>query len=424
MPGDHDARRKRYIRGARRRRRGKWRARHAELIQRIVYAAVSLALVVVSIQLVYALAVRFLAPEPEVVVVAEPPTPVDVRIEGAVERPGVYPVLPGTVLSEVLAQSGVRRSADLSGIDVDQSVIGALSLVIPFVAAQVDTGPYAGIGLTATEYKRGAIEEAQMQAELEAIKERVPDVSAPSVDLRNLDFLVIGPPIVYVVVSLDAKHRAIQLTQIPAEAQVSTPTASNNGWLREAYLLGGPASVVDHVSRITGFALDHYVVQDPETLVQAIDLMGGVDVVLTPAEAAHLRVKTGKQRLDGEQSWRHLTGYRPTADALSLTREQNNRMMKWMTFMRSLFSGFRSQNWWTTVRVSRAVALGSETSFTLADVLGLAKLLQDTQDWTIATQTAPGQWRTGEAGVHWEPSVPGHSGDVAGSFSSRSGERQ
>ena len=422
MRSEHEQRRKRYIRGVRRR-RGRWRARHAELIQRIVYAIACVALVIVSVQAVYTLVTRvILAPDPEVVVMPEAPAPVDVTIEGAVARPGVYSVVPGTILADVLAESGVRRSADLSGIDVDQIVRHAVGVVVPFVAAPVDSGPYAGVGLTPTEFRRGAVEEAQMQAELDAIKERADNAPVPPTDLRSLDFLLIGPPIVYVVVSLDAKSRSIQLTQVPSETRVSSPTASNTGWLREAYLLGGPASVVDHVGRVTGFSFDHYVVQDHESLVQAIDLMGGIEVALTPAEAANLRVKIGQQRLDGEQAWRHLTAYRPTTDASSLAREQSSRMVRWLTFMRSLFTTFRSQNWWTTVRVARTVALGSETSLTLADVLGLAKLLQETDNWTVTTQLAPGRWMEEGGVVYWEPEFSQDRLEMAGSATSPIGD--
>lgn len=56
--------------------------------------------------------------------------PMDVVIEGAVAKPGVYSVLRGTVLKDVLKKSRPKRFADLRVLDLEQSVEEPMRIVV------------------------------------------------------------------------------------------------------------------------------------------------------------------------------------------------------------------------------------------------------------------------------------------------------
>jgi hypothetical protein len=56
--------------------------------------------------------------------------PVSVKIEGAVYKPGIYSVLPGTSLRKVIKKSRPKNSADLESIDLDQRIEGPLDLLL------------------------------------------------------------------------------------------------------------------------------------------------------------------------------------------------------------------------------------------------------------------------------------------------------
>ena len=60
----------------------------------------------------------------------KPVEAVAVLIEGAVQRPGTYQVIPGTLTRTVLKKAGLKRHADLNGIDVTKRIEEATHLTI------------------------------------------------------------------------------------------------------------------------------------------------------------------------------------------------------------------------------------------------------------------------------------------------------
>lgn len=56
---------------------------------------------------------------------------IDIGIIGEVSRPGVYSVVPGTRIGDLIKKSRPKRYADLSFIDLDSPAVVACELIVP-----------------------------------------------------------------------------------------------------------------------------------------------------------------------------------------------------------------------------------------------------------------------------------------------------
>lgn len=56
---------------------------------------------------------------------------IDIEISGEVSRPGVFSVVPGTRIGDLIKKSRPKRYADLSSIDLDSPALVACELIIP-----------------------------------------------------------------------------------------------------------------------------------------------------------------------------------------------------------------------------------------------------------------------------------------------------
>lgn len=105
------------------------------------------------------------------------------------------------------------------------------------------------------------------------------------------------------MVSLNYNTNKIHLTSFMRAMYVYIPRSSGGVWgmLNAAYSWGGPNLLVDTIELNFRVNIDHYVVVDFAAFEEAVDLLGGVELTLTEAEARHVKSYTGIPTSAGTQ---------------------------------------------------------------------------------------------------------------------------
>ncbi|NCB42980.1 MAG: LytR family transcriptional regulator [Clostridia bacterium] len=122
-----------------------------------------------------------------------------------------------------------------------------------------------------------------------------------------------------VVVSVNKETKQITLTSLMRDSYVYIPKVGFNR-LNAAIVYGGPARLFDTIEQNFSIHIDNYVKTDFASFVDAIDLVGGVDIEVTPEEIKE--INNGAKASDGsdgetptvelvagsEKSLQHLNG--------------------------------------------------------------------------------------------------------------------
>lgn len=113
---------------------------------------------------------------------------------------------------------------------------------------------------------------------------------------------------ILVTLNYDTNH--VHLTSLMRAMYVCIPRSSGDTWgmLNAAYSWGGPKLLVSTIENNFRIEIDHYVVVDFSSFEKAVNIVGGVQISLTDAEAyytsLHSGVPTGSgtQTLNGAQA--------------------------------------------------------------------------------------------------------------------------
>ena len=104
-----------------------------------------------------------------------------------------------------------------------------------------------------------------------------------------------------IILSINRDESLVKMTSIMRDTWVDFPDRGAPGKINAATVYGGPELAVATVNRVFGMDIEDYVMINMSDMRRIIDLMGGVDVELTAAEAAHLKLgKGGRTHLDGD----------------------------------------------------------------------------------------------------------------------------
>ena len=127
------------------------------------------------------------------------------------------------------------------------------------------------------------------------------------------------------LVSLNYNTQKIHVTSLMRAMYVCIPRSDGDIWgmLNAAYSWGGPNLLVDTVEQNFRVKIDHYVVVDFSAFEEAVDLVGGLDITLTEAEANFVKVEAGLQHLNGVQV-RNYCRIRYTDNDFKRTSRQRN----------------------------------------------------------------------------------------------------
>lgn len=108
-----------------------------------------------------------------------------------------------------------------------------------------------------------------------------------------------------ILARVDPPAKKITLVSIPRDTQVDM---GQNGKqkINAAYSIGGPAYMVEVVSKFAGVDISHYAEIDFEQFIRIVDTIGGIEVDLpvpvSDMEHAGIDLPAGKQTLDGTQA--------------------------------------------------------------------------------------------------------------------------
>lgn len=114
------------------------------------------------------------------------------------------------------------------------------------------------------------------------------------------------------LLNVDRPSRAISIMSIPRDTKVHssyTPHKINGAYAANGCGKEGMEALMDYTADCIGFRPDGYILVDLNVFIALVDLFGGVefDVPLDmyyddPAQALHIAIPAGMQRLNGEQA--------------------------------------------------------------------------------------------------------------------------
>jgi LCP family protein required for cell wall assembly len=182
-----------------------------------------------------------------------------------------------------------------------------------------------------------------------------------------------------ILVGVDLARGRVRMLSIPRDTWAEIP---GHGWdkLNAAFAYGGVALARETVQRLTGVAVDHYVVVNMSGFKRIVDALGGVTVNVdenmnyddpydTPP--LHIHLKKGVQHLDGTQA---LGFVRFRHDA----QGDFGRMRRQQEFLRALArQALLPQNWVHLPELISALRDAVQTDLSASQALRLALLLHD-----------------------------------------------
>lgn len=173
---------------------------------------------------------------------------------------------------------------------------------------------YEGETVDATdsvEHIDQAHDEFQEAQEIEFLKDsKITNILLIGTDRRNS--WEYGRSDSMMILSINERTKKIHLTSLMRAMYVCIPRSDGEQWgmLNAAYSWGGPKLLIETVENNFRIKIDHYVVVDFAAFEKGIDLLGGVEITLTDAEAHYIRTQSrdriptssGTQMLNGQQA--------------------------------------------------------------------------------------------------------------------------
>jgi LCP family protein required for cell wall assembly len=130
------------------------------------------------------------------------------------------------------------------------------------------------------------------------------------------------------VAHIDFVKNTVSLLSIPRDTRALIP-GHGVSKINAAHAFGGPALSEKTVQRMFGIPSDYYIALDFDGFVQAIDLLGGVDLTVDKKMDyddnwghLHIHLKPGFQHLDGEQAMEFVRFRHSDSDLVRVKRQQ------------------------------------------------------------------------------------------------------
>ncbi len=152
-----------------------------------------------------------------------------------------------------------------------------------------------------------------------------------------------------ILLHIAGDRRSVTAVSVPRDLLVGIPSCRTAQGTRSrpqyaqfnsAFALGGAACTIRTVERLTGVRIDHHMVVDFHGFKSMVDAVGGVTVCLRASiddADAQLRLKAGKQTLNGEQA----LGYVRARKSLG-NGSDTERMDRQQQFLGALFNKVQS----------------------------------------------------------------------------------
>ena len=201
------------------------------------------------------------------------------------------------------------------------------------------------------------------------------------------------------VATFDPLTQEIDIVSIPRDLRVQIPGRSVHDKINAAYAYGGPELVMETITELFGHPMDGYIDIGVQAFVEAVDLIGGIDVDVPynmhyedPLQDLYIHIDKGPQHLDGYQAMgfvRERYGD-PRGDLGRIERQQQ--------FLQALADKMlRVEN---LIKIPQFVELATEyvsTNLSTQDMLTLAAKLRrpDPDKLTMVTLPTYDLWISG-----------------------------
>ncbi len=173
-----------------------------------------------------------------------------------------------------------------------------------------------------------------------------------------------------ILVTVNLKKKTMTLTSFMRDLYVDMPDHNGKSYadnrLNACYAFGGMEMLDTALKNNFGVLVDHNIEVDFTGFTRIIDIMGGVDIVLSVAEAEHLGggLRSGMNHLNGEQALNYAR--------IRAIDSDFNRTARQRTVMLALFEKIRYMSMDQLVQLLETMLPLVRTDMTNADMIGYA----------------------------------------------------
>jgi LCP family protein required for cell wall assembly len=202
-----------------------------------------------------------------------------------------------------------------------------------------------------------------------------------------------------ILADLDLVHNTAHLCSIPRDTEARIPGHGVRR-INSAFAYGGTELAKSVVEDLTGLPIDHTVAVDLDAFKEAVDALGGVDVVVDKPlrytdhwGGLDINIPAGPQHLNGEKAMQFVRFRHDAMADIGRARRQQQ-------FMRSLGSSLKRPAAIAAVPgVLGAVSRHTTTDLTAAQMVALGRFASGLNGSSLSTETLPGSFH----GSRWRP---------------------
>jgi len=304
-------------------------------------------------------------------------------IGGCVRDPGVYSIIEGTTLFELIRKAdGTRINADLSKLNLDMTIKPWEVYCIPCKKiTPKKKAPYTPDPVTIDK----------------PVIPRLPEI-------EQINIIYAGLPRTFILITIYPEHNLILAGHIPWFTAIPNPIDGTKT-LYEMYLFGGPSVLAKSVEVITGKKVNYYFTQDRPSWIKFIDHLGGVKVSIPESFAKQYRVNPGDHLIDGHTAWLYITFISKDMRKIDFNTGSHNRIKRQKDFMVELYKRFNSIDFFTSSKLGRQILTEAETNITLQQALPLAVRIKKMKHRKIEFYTLPGMYKIIDGENYWETNL-------------------
>lgn len=172
-----------------------------------------------------------------------------------------------------------------------------------------------------------------------------------------------------ILLSVNPQTRQVSLISFLRDLYVQIPGGYADNRLNAAYAFGGFPLMNETFRHNFGITIDGNIEVDFERFIQIVDILGGVDIELTAAEAAHLGswAVEGRNHLNGDQALQYA---RIRAIDSDFNRTQRQRKI-----LLSIFQTFKNADFATLLSLMNTLLPSLTTNLTDGEILSLSSTL-------------------------------------------------
>lgn len=188
------------------------------------------------------------------------------------------------------------------------------------------------------------------------------------------------------ILSINRKEHTLKMTSILRDTYVSIPGKSSNR-VNAAHSWGGPKLLIETIEANFKIKIDRYIKMDFSSFSKIIDLLGGVDITLTQAEANYFKntlgisVPVGPNHFNGENALNYGRIRKIDSDFGRTQRQRN--------IIQSLINRFKTASPATMIRLLNEAFPLFQTNLTKNELLSLAGDSPAIMNYTISEMSLP-----------------------------------